>query len=428
MTSYVRQVKQFRREIKLFLLFNLFSNIGIGVFTLIYNLYLVQIDLHEDFIGTYNAFTTLAMAALALVMGPLIGRYGTWRCLAAGMSAYLVSSLALSVLSNGPAILAIAVISGASTALIFVPIMPFVVEWSRPEARSTVAALTFSLQSVSVTVGSLIGGWSPRLFAAMSDTPIESVGAYRMTLLAGLAVSALGLVPLALMAEARRSRGSETGQALTVTELPPSKRRVRTDMAVFVAAGLLMSLGAGSVVPFYNVYLESLGARPGEIGMIFSVASLVAAVLGLLAPSLSRRFGPLGAVLVLRALPIPVYGLLALMPSLGIAVLGQILRSVSISMAWPIDSTFISEVLPGRARANVFSLRSGAWNLGYALASFVAGQAIVSRGYTPSFTAFVVFSALSSWVFVGYFWRHYGGARRRRLTEAEPEVVGSAAP
>lgn len=421
MINDLRQIRQFRREIKLFLLYNLFSNIGIGVFTLIYNLYLVELSLREDFIGTYNAVNTVVMAVFALGMGPMIGRFGTWRCITAGTALYLVTSIVLSLLSNGAPILVFSALAGASTAFIFVPVMPFIVEWSQAENRSVVAALAFSLNSLSVTLGSLIGGWSPRLFARIFDVPVESVLAYRLTLLAGLAVAALALIPMFMMREARRTRASETGQALFITELPPTRSRVRRDMAVFIAAGLLLSLGAGSVVPFFNVYLQSLGAPPGQIGSIFSLAGVVAAVLGLLAPGLARRYGPLNAVLVLRLLPAPAFAVLALMPSLGVGILAHVLRTTSISMSWPIDSTFISEVLPPRARANVFSLRSGAWNLGFAGASIVAGRTIVTHGYGPTFAAFVVFSTVSSALFVGYFRRAHGADQRRR--QQQPEAV-----
>ena len=40
-------------------------------------------------------------------------------------------------------------------------------------------------------------------------------------------------------------------------------------------------------------------------------------------------------------------------PSLGIAVLGMLWRNGTASVAWPIEVTFISEVLPQRARAGV---------------------------------------------------------------------------
>ena len=45
-------------------------------------------------------------------------------------------------------------------------------------------------------------------------------------------------------------------------------------------------------------------------------------------------------------------------------------------MSWPIDSTFIADLLPPRQRAYVFSIRSVLWNAGWAMTSVIAGRVI----------------------------------------------------
>jgi predicted MFS family arabinose efflux permease len=93
-------------------------------------------------------------------------------------------------------------------------------------------------------------------------------------------------------------------------------------------------------------------------------------------------------------------------PHLWIAAIAHIMRTTTISMSWPLDSGVMGNVLPPRARATGFSIRSGLWNLGYAISSLVAGIVIVSFGYAPTFVAFAVLSAISTALFVGYFRRH----------------------
>ena len=84
------------------------------------------------------------------------------------------------------------------------------------------------------------------------------------------------------------------------------------------------------------------------------------------------------------------------------------LRTTSINMAWPIDSTYISEVLPARARAQVFSFRSGAWNFGWAISSVVAGSLIVRYGYNVSFIAYIFFMTAAMLLYYVYFSRTIG--------------------
>jgi MFS family permease len=403
---FYREIERLSREMRLYLLYTLLVNIGIGVFILIYNLYLVQISLKEDFIGTFNAVQTVAMGIAALLMGIAINRYGTWRCTTYGTLFFLVSSVFLSILTDPSAILVVSALNGAGLAFMTVPVMPFIVEWAAPEALTMAAALTFSLNSISSTIGSLVGGWSPRVVSSMLGVPLESVVSYRFTLIIGIALATFGMLPLWVMRHIRDHDPADVAQSSVLVEMPTSTRRVRRDMSVFVLVGLIMSLGTGAVVPFVNVFLESLGSNPDQIGIIFSIAGVVAAIASLFAPVLYRKFGALISSMFIRLMAAPIYLLLAFSPQTGIAIAAQVVRTTSVSMAWPIDSSFISDVLPPRARANAFSLRSGAWNLGYALSSVVAGELIVASGYRLTFVAYGVSMIIAVATYVAYFWKH----------------------
>jgi MFS family permease len=413
----IRQARMLPREIWLYLLFTLFANIGIGVFTLIYNLYLVRNALHEDFIGTYNAVQTVSVGVVALGMGWLINRYGSWACITYGTAFYFAMSALLALLTNPTLILITAALMGAGMTSLIVPVMPFIVEWGGREHRSSAAALSFSFSSIAMTVGSLLGGWAPRVVATLAQVPADSSTAYRATLLIGTALAIVGLAPMWAMRHARPRHDVEVASPAAPAEIARDRRQVRKDIGVFILAGIFMSFGAGAVVPFFNVFLVDLGLPTSRIGLIFSLAGIVAAGCGLFAPTLSRRLGPLPAVLLVRLSPAPLYLFLAAVPNTGIAILAHVVRTTSISMAWPIDSTFVADLLPSRARAFAYSLRSGAWNLGFAVSSLVAGQLIVSRGYSFSVLAYATFSSVSALTFVGYYARH---PRVRGKRERQP--------
>src|SRR5690606_32472828 len=102
--------------------------------------------------------------------------------------------------------------------------------------------------------------------------------------------------------------------------------------------------------------------RPGQIGVIFAVGWPIAAIVGLAAPAMARKLGSQKAVAIVRMIPVPFYIMLIFQPVLGLAIFVHWLRISSVSLGWPIDSTYISEVLPARARTAVFGYRSAAWN------------------------------------------------------------------
>ncbi|CAA9548665.1 MAG: hypothetical protein AVDCRST_MAG73-2666 [uncultured Thermomicrobiales bacterium] len=402
MSAYFRRVRGFPRDIKLFLAYSLLANVGFGVSQLIFNLYLTELGYREDFIGAFNGALTLSMAAAAVSMGVLLNRFGPWRCIVGGVGIFFLASFGLALAEAPWLLLALAGLNGVGLAFLFTATMPFVIEWTRRDQRPEVAALSFSLISLATMLGSLAGGVVPSLVPGVADV---SVAAYRWTLIGGTAVACLGYLPLFLMGPARRGRGP-TETATRLVEDDAERRQVRRDMTVFVAIGGLMALGAGMVMPFYNVYLRSLGGSAREIGYIYAAGGLVSAVLGLGAPAVARRLGSIRAVVLVRWSVVPFYALLILSPGYGLAIVAHLVRQTSISMAWPIDSTFIAEVLPARARGSVFGWRSGAWNVGFSAASLVGGALIVRFGYDGPFFGLILFSILAGTLFAVYFGRH----------------------
>lgn len=426
MGSYFRGIWSYSRDIKLFLLYSLIANVGIGVFMLIFNLYLIQLGLAEDFIGRFNAFSTLAMGGIALSIGFLVNRFGVWMTVTAGLGVFVVTSILACVITDPVLLLLMGAFSGAGTAFLFVPTMPFIVELTEARQRHGVAALAFSLNSLSMTIGSLVGGFLPRSLAALLAFEAPSAEAYRYTLIIGICLAALGVFPLLGMSRRQRTSRPAHDDAVVPGGAEPSPpKTIRRHMAVFIAIGGLMSLGAGALFPFYNVFLQTQGASTRQIGIIFSAAGLMAAGFGLFSPYLARRMGSLKAVTAVRLAPVPFYLLLMLTPALPIAVVAHMIRTTSINMAWPIDSTYISEVLPSRARAQVFSFRSGAWNFGWALSSVIAGALIVRHGYNVAFAAYIAFMSSAMLLYYLYFVRSIG---ERKATPAVPDVDAADIP
>lgn len=398
----------FGRDVWLFLAYMFCANIGFGVFTLIFNLYVYALDFREDSIGLFSSVQTFTMAATALVLGTLISRLGLWLVTVGGIAVYGLSCIGLALSTWAPALLLFSGTSGMGLAIIFTATMPFIIEHGRLEQRTTVATVAFSVASLSMTLGSLIGGFAPILLSNLIPA-IEagSAAAYRAALLAGSLLGLAGIIPMLRMGVARRSHQARQVSGRSAHSVPdPDPRRTRIDVGVFVLVGLITAVGAGLVVPFYNVYLQTLGASPREIGLIYAAGGIAAAVIGLGAPMVSRRYGSLTAVLLIRGSSLPFYLLLVFAPWYGLAIVAHVIRQVSINMAWPVDSTFISELVPGKLRASVFGWRSATWNLGIGLSSLAGGWLIVRAGYELTFVGFVLFTAASIALYYVYYQRH----------------------
>lgn len=424
MREYLARVMRASRAIKLFIAYTLLANIGLGVFQLIYNLYLVRLGYREDFIGEISAVSTVCIAVAALLMGPLTNRYGSWRCILFGLVAVSVGLLG-QALFTGPALLLISAgIVGVGQAGLIVPNMPFIIDHTEDGERPDISAIVFSVMSLSMTGGSLIGGRLPGLLGLVgTGFAPEAIATYRATLLAGIALTIVGLVPLAMIGNRQRGVAIATGALVQGGHIT---RRVRKDMAVFVAVGGLFSVSAAAIVPFYAVYLQELGAAASTIGTVFALTGVVGAVVGVFAPPLARRYGVLPIAAGARFAGVPLLVLLLFVPGVNLAFLAYMVRAVAMTLAWPIDSNLISEVLPGRQRATVFSLRSASWNCSWAVSSFVVGKLIVTtNSYNVVFLTSSLFALLSLTLFTIYFWRHpYIIAQRTARLDARAREEG----
>jgi MFS family permease len=436
MLNLSERLPHFSRDINLFLIFNLLVYIGSGVFALIFNLYLVALGLREDFIGVFNAGHTLSIAAAGMTRGPVLRRVGTWNAVFFGASAFTVISLALAIAESQPVLLILAALYGIAVAYLSTTTMPFLIDWGSRTRRAEESAVTFSLISLAGTLGSLVGGFVPALIGQVVGEDGDNVVAYRWTIIIGTVLASTSLIPMLMMGEARRARPHEEVSHAERPEAVPDKQRTRSDMAVFVAVGGIMALGIGMVAPFYNVYLTTLGATASQVGFIFAAGGIAAAIIGLGAPALAARLGSLRAIFWVRISVVPAYLLLLLHPTLAVAVIAHLVRMVSVSMGWPLDSTFIAELLPPGARSSVFGLRSASWNMLWSVASLIGGWVIVGAGYSWTFASLVVFSAAAVLLFTLYYGRHprvlagevptaLSPKQRARLVMSAPEVVAA---
>ena len=426
MRAYLARIGRAPRAMKLFIVYTLFVNIGFGVFQLIYNLYLVRLGFREDFIGTLTAINTIVIAVAALVFGRLINRFGPWRCILIGTVLTVIALLGQSLITYLPVLVAFSALGGIGQAGLIVPNMPFIIENSSDEERSDLSALTFSIMSLSMTLGALVGGRVPDLLALFGGTfAAESLATYRTTLLVGVALAGVALLPLLLITERRSAIVMAAGRLVDGQMIP---RRVRNDMIVFVTVGALFSASAAAIVPFYNVYLKDLGSSASTIGTIFAITGVFGAILGICSPMLARRYGVLNVAAGARFIGVPLLIALLFVPGLQLAFAAYMVRGVAMAMAWPLDSNLIAEVLPSRQRAIVFSYRSASWNCSWAIASFAVGKLIVLTGsYNVSFLTSAVFACLSIGLFTVYFTRHPHIAAER-AARATLAVARNAAP
>lgn len=357
--------------------------VGIGIQTVILNLYLIEVGYRADFLGLFSFANTAAIAGAALVASPLCARFGHRRVLLGAIAVLMVSTAGLVATISPIPLIILAVVNGASLAHIFVPSAPFIMDNARPEHRARAFAGYFAAQALASTVGSILGGLLPQTFTIATGYVL---GGYVWTLLVSAVVAGLGFMPLKLADDTKEANSSAS---LVASSSPmDEEHQVRRDLAWMVAANGLIATSTGFAIPFLNVFFdERLHASTATIGLIFALGSGAMAVGSLVGPSMGRRIGVVPTVVVCRGVCVPLLIALGLAPDVWVGTPIYVLRTLFFTLTLPTDNAFSMELVPARSRAMLAALRSTSWNFGWSIASGLAGLMIVELGFESIFLA-----------------------------------------
>ncbi len=160
--QWLRQAKieflTWNRNIRLFFLANVFYQIGTGVFSVLYNLYVQSLGYPQGMIGSIVSVQSLAAALMIIPIGLLGDRSSRKIILMVGMlitgSSYIGSSFAVSEFG----LQSFALLSGMFSAFFQVTAVPFLAANSTKQQRLRLFSFHFSVMLAAQVIGSFGGG------------------------------------------------------------------------------------------------------------------------------------------------------------------------------------------------------------------------------------------------------------------------------
>ncbi|MGH7742890.1 MAG: MFS transporter [Candidatus Eiseniibacteriota bacterium] len=377
--DYAEAARRFSRPARHYLLGELLAWTALGMFQVLFNLFLVEQHFQPGFIGRAVSFHGLGMALAALPAGILAERWGRRRTLILGALVDGIG-LALRVMVPLPGlILAAGLLSGSGQALLAIAAAPFLTEHSTPRERTHLFSAFFANSLLAGVVGSLLGGWLPGVVRLLPITPRPDAAlAYRITLLFGAALALTAATPLARLGDLKEERIESARAGVTAED--------RRKLIPITLNALLIGMGAGLVIPFMNLYFATrFHCSSGQIGVLFSIASVCTAVAALLGPAIARKFGKLRTATASELLSLPFLVTLGAERRLGIAAGAFWIRASLMQAAAPLLQAFVMESLPSALRPRASSLINMVWNVGWALSATLAGVVIEHFGYAQPF-------------------------------------------
>lgn len=334
-------------------------NIGMTVFFLLYNLYLLKRGFHEDFLGLVTGAMTTGSIAGTLPAGYITSRFGLKPALLFAFVAAPLICILRTVAVDPQLLIASAFLGGFAMSMYAVALTPVVAQLTPEKSRPLAFSLICSLGIGIGIVGSMLGGALP-----------DWVGGLKPSLIAASAVAALSVLV--------------TRKLNLATPQPQSRHMYPRDPAItrYLAALGLWSLATGALNPFFNVYFSTqLKAPLHSIGMIFSVSQLTQALAVLAAPLLLRRLGMPSGVMVTQIAAGIALGLLAVEPPLvGAAILYASYMAFQY-MSEPGMFSFLMDHAKEKERGGAAALNFLVLFAGQAIAATISGIALRRFGY-----------------------------------------------
>jgi MFS family permease len=362
-------IKNLGRPFFVFLAASCLFNIGMFMFVLLYNLYLLDIGYKEDFLGWMSSLGT-AGNLLGTVFAVLLNRLiGLQRSVVVCFAATAIIAALRSLVVGEVALLGMTFTAGLFFALWAISITVVVAQVTtaetRPLAFSIYLATVIGIGIIADPVGGHLPLWLNRLFG-----PASAAQSKQWALLLSAAIVSLAVLPALYL---RLPRVTQEKKAT----YPRSSFVLR-----FLIAVAVLNIATASFNPFSSAYFSRYLVMPVEsIGLVFSGSQLAQVVAILLSPLILKKFGLVWGIVYMELAAGISLATLATGPPVMFAVLGFAGYTAFQWMDEPaMESLLMTKVEPHE--------RSGATALMYmvifasgAVAAPLAGKGLTRFGY-----------------------------------------------
>ncbi len=466
---YLRSLTGFERDARLFLFVTLAYGSAVSLWWIDFNLYLRSLGIDTALIGLIAMAGSAASLVVAFPASILSDRFGRRRVLLGGGALMTAAFAGLLVSSGLPVLLLMSAAFAAGSGAMQVVAQPFLAEHSRPEERSELFAVQFAISSGTNVVAALAGGFIAQQVASSWGFDPQGPEAYRVliALMAGLGVVTILMLtrlrddrPAALRhavtdrpggaARPRAVRERDaTGVGVEVSTGRPTGTFGRTersrqsslvavlrggfhvsdrrDFTRLLLPGFLISLGAGQVIPFLNVFIEGrFHLELASLNALFAITSLGTLVATLMQPALARRWGKIGSVVIVQGASIPFIVVLGFSPLFWTVAIAMAVRNSLMNAGNPIFGAFAMERVRPEERATFSAASSLFWALGWVIAapwySLLQATLGFDAGYAVNFLTIIGLYSAGTVLYWVWFGRDERDGRQASAGAGRPDT------
>jgi len=417
--SQFAQVRRLNRPAKLFLLALLFDGFLFSGWNLFFNFYILEAGFSREYLGLINAMPSIAALIFGVPMGMLSDRIGRKRAMILGFTAANIAIIVMCSVRQPLVMLAMAFVWGVSGQLFVLSQAPFMMKVSDDSSRDLLFSVSFGVFPLANTFGNAVAGLLPGLFSRLFGVADHSALAYQAVLLTSVISSFLVLVPITFIREPQTRLEVER----TVSPRPPKQSMwnilIRPLTLKLALPNLMTGFGAALLIPYLNLFfVERHHVTDQTLGLLFSASALLIGVASFIGPRLVGNLGgKIRMIVLVQSASLAFLLVLGFSSLVWLAVVGFLVRGTLMNMAAPLFDAYAMELTPEAEQGAVNSIRSWAWNFGWAVGPYISGLVQARYGFTPLFINTAILYAIA----IGVTWLFFG--RKRPATVAAVPVA-----
>ncbi|USK43778.1 MFS transporter [Cytobacillus oceanisediminis] len=415
--EWAGQFKGYNRNIKLAFMANTLTQIGFGIFMVIYNFYIRELGYSESVNGQIISMTALATALILVPAGIASDRIGRKRAMLFGAVATGVAMLFRSMVEMQELLILFAFFTGLTTAFLQVSGIPWLAENSKADQRVHLFSIHFAIMTGANVIGNLSGG----IFTDVFSLFVDQLTSIRITLLIASVFFIAGLVPILRFAEAPKDKNDVRGiKGFSFKNLSANNEGVKI-IAMFAFAQLLIGIGAGLVIPYLNLYFaDRFEASNSTIGIIISLGQAATAFAMIIGPVVVRKVGEVRAVVILQLMSLPFLLLTAYTENLWLAAIGFLFRQALMNAGNPIQMSLMMSRVNDSMKGLANSVNQMVFNLGWAVMGPISTGIVMRYGDYWGYA--LVFSITASLYLIGSLYFFFVFKNYKKTKTASPSV------
>jgi MFS family permease len=390
------EIRGWSRNIQLFFLASILYQIGNGMFSVLYNLYIQGLGYNDTMNGQIVSIQSLATAIMFVPIGLCGDLFSRKRLLITGALFSGIFLIGRSFDYSATGLIWFAVFSGLFAGVFQVLAIPYLAENVKKSQRLKMFSYYSSLVLASQVLGSLGGG----VFADLLHTAgLAKVTGLQTVLFVGGAATLAAFIPLLFVTEDKavpqtaipaqpdlqsdadlKDRPIGTSNTSSQNELITKKKDSRL-IGQFIVTQLLIGLGSGLVVPYLNLYFTNrFSVSLSGMSLLIALGQIMTIVSMLIGPTLAAKVGSVRAVVIFQVMSLPFLLLTGFTNLLFIASLSFLFRQALMNAANPIHSAILVDRISDKRRGIANSLMQTSFMIGWATMGPVQSYLVTTYG------------------------------------------------